>query len=182
MKMNKNIEKEFKILVSKDKFDLLCDMYKPLTFIKQINQYYDTPNNLIKNKNGAMRIRTKNNKHIFTLKIYQNNELLEYECEVSDNSINSLNQTNIIALLNYYDIAGPFVETASLTTNRAMVINDEAELCFDENFYNNTCDYEIEYEYKRDHDGFSKFNQILNKVGLHYEANCKSKIERALHK
>lgn len=180
--MNKNIEKEFKILVSKDKFDLLCDMYKPLTFIKQINQYYDTPNNLIKNKHGAMRIRTKNNKHIFTLKIYKNNELLEYECEVRENSIHSLNQSNIVSLLNSYDIVGPFVETTSLTTNRAMVINDDAELCFDENFYNGICDYEIEYEFRREHDGLSKFNEILEKVDLHYESNCKSKIARALNK
>lgn len=180
--MNKNIEKEFKILVSKDKFELLCNMYKPLTFIKQINQYYDTPDNLIKNKQGAMRIRSKNDKHIFTLKIYENNELLEYECEVNENSIHSLNHPNIISLLDSYDIKGPFVKTASLTTNRAMVITDEAELCFDENFYNGICDYEIEYEFKKDHDGLSRFNQILNEVDLHYETNCKSKIARALSK
>lgn len=180
--MNKNIEKEFKILLSKDKFDLLCEMYKPLTFTKQINQYYDTENNLIRSKHGAMRIRTKDHKHIFTLKLYENNELLEYECEVKENSVHSLSHPDIVSLLNTYHIVGPFVETASLTTNRAMVINEEAELCFDENFYNDTCDYEIEYEFKKEHDGFNKFNQILDKVNLHYESNCKSKIERALNK
>lgn len=180
--MNKNIEKEFKILVSKEKFNMLCKMYEPLTFIKQVNQYYDTPDNLIRKKNGAMRIRSKNNKNIFTLKLFQDNKLLEFECEVKENSINALNHPEIIALLNTYQINGPFIETASLTTYRAMVIDDDAELCFDENFYNGNTDYEIEYEFKRDHDGFSKFNQILQKVGLSYETNCPSKIGRALNK
>lgn len=180
--MYKNIEKELKILVTKEKFDLLCNLYKSLIFNKQINQYYDTADNLIRSKHGAMRIRTINHKHIFTLKIFQNNDLLEFECEVSENSIVALNHPDIITLLNSYNITGPFIKIASLTTYRAKVVNKDAELCFDENHYNGICDYEIEYEFKREHDGISNFNQILNQVDLHYESNCHSKIWRALNK
>ena len=180
--MNKNIEKEFKILVSQKSFENLCKLYEPLTFIKQVNHYYDTSDHQIEKKKGAMRIRSKNGQHIFTLKLHENNNLLEFECEVENNNIQSLNQPDIMELLKTYGIEGPFFETATLTTNRAMVVDEYAELCFDENFYNDKHDYEIEYEFLQDHDGYTKFNKILNKVGLQYESNCKSKIARALNK
>ena len=55
-----------------------------------------------------------------------------------------------------------------------------AELCFDINYYNDKIDYEIEYEYKANHDGFTLFNSILSSIDLPYTKNCKSKIQRAL--
>lgn len=180
--MNKNIEKEFKILVSKEQFEKLYNEYEPLEFVKQVNQYYDSEHHDIENKKGAMRIRTKNDKHIFTLKLYEKNDLLEYECEVKENSLDALNDSDILKLLNSYDIHGPFMKTACLTTNRAMYIDEDAELCFDENFYNGTIDYEIEYEFKQEHDGYDKFNRILSKINIQYEKNCQSKIARALNK
>ena len=60
--------------------------------------------------------------------------------------------------------------------------NEFAELCFDINYYNDMVDYEIEYEYKVEHDGYAIFNDILKKVNLKYTSNCKSKIQRALNK
>lgn len=180
--MNKNIEKELKLLVSEKQFNCLCKEYEPLNFILQVNQYYDTKDHTIEKKKGAMRIRTKDNKHIFTLKLYENNDLLEYECEVNENSIIALNKPEIMQLLSSYHITGPFIKTASLKTKRAILVNEDAELCFDINEYNNFIDYEIEYEYKRNHDGYQKFNELLSKADLHYESNCKSKIARALNR
>lgn len=180
--MNKNIEKELKILVTQEQFEKLRKRYEPLTFQKQVNQYYDTVDHAIRKKNGAMRIRTKNHEHIFTLKLYINNELHEFECNVQENSLAALQKPEIQSLLQEYDIKMPVLKIGILTTYRAVFENEDAELCFDENFYNNQCDYEIEYEYKREHDGLLKFNQILSKVNLHYETNCKAKIARAIKK
>ena len=61
-----------------------------------------------------------------------------------------------------------------------MIDTGQAELCFDYNEYGDNSDYEIEYEYKTEHDGKNKFNEILLEIGLHYEKNCSSKIARAL--
>ena len=41
--------------------------------------------------------------------------------------------------------------------------------------------YEIEYEYLREHDGISKFNEILAHVNLTYEKNCITKLGRMLN-
>lgn len=180
--MNKNIEKELKVLVDKKQFTLLCKQYEPLTFIKQINQYYDTNDDAIKKKKGAMRIRTKQGKHIFTLKIQEGKNLLEFECEVKENSLKALNNKEIISLLESYQIRPPFKQTVSLTTHRAVLESEDAQLCFDENFYNQQTDYEIEYEYKKEHDGVKVFNEILSKVNVTYVKNCSSKITRAMNR
>ena len=55
--MNKHVEKEYKMLVSKEQFDKLCSLYENLNFITQTNTYYDTVNGDIQKKKGAMRIR-----------------------------------------------------------------------------------------------------------------------------
>lgn len=180
--MNKNIEKELKILISKEKFNKLVNKYEPLQFKTQINTYYDTFNNDIRNKKGAMRIRTIDSTYIFTLKIHSDDGLLEYECIVENDSLSVFKKKEIVDLLSKYDIKPPFHKIAQLKTRRAIFENEFAELCFDENFYNDTIDYEIEYEYKKEHDGVYAFNQILDYISIKYEKNCISKIQRALLK
>ena len=82
--MNKHVEKEYKMLVSKEQFDKLCSLYENLNFITQTNTYYDTVNGDIQKKKGAMRIRERNGRFLFTLKMRQENldGLCECECEV----------------------------------------------------------------------------------------------------
>lgn len=180
--MKKNIEKELKILVTKEQFQKLANTYAPLHYNSQTNTYYDTLNNDIRNKRGAMRIRFINNQYIFTLKMHSDEGLLEYECEVEEDSISALNKIEIIELLEKFNIHSPFHIIGQLKTNRATIEDEYAELCFDENFYNNTCDYEIEYEYKKEHDGITRFNDILSYIDVKYEKNCISKIQRGLAK
>lgn len=182
MIMDKNIEKEFKILVNKEQFDQLKIDYEPLEFETQINTYFDSEDHCIEKKKGAMRIRTKNGIHIFTLKLQSNEGLYEFECKVDSNDVSSLYTDEILILLDEYGICGPFYPIATLKTNRAVFESEYAELCFDINYYNDVVDYEIEYEFKKEHDGFNLFNAFLSKVDLTYEKNCKSKIQRALEK
>ncbi len=180
--MDKKVEKEYKILLTKEQFDKLAQYYEPLHYVEQTNVYYDTSEHHIQQIYGAMRIRSSNGKHIFTLKLHEDGKLMEYECEVDSNSLAALQTENIQQLLKDHAIDGELVQTASLQTHRAMVVDEYAELCFDINKYNGIVDYEIEYEYKKDHDGRTRFNAILDKVGLHYEKNCKAKIARALNR
>lgn len=180
--MDKNIEKEFKILLTKEQFDILREDYEPLLFETQVNIYYDTFDRCIEKKKGAMRIRSKNGKHIFTLKMHSSEGLREYECEVENNEVSSLQKEEIQSLLSEYKIYGEFHPIATLTTDRAIYESEFAELCFDISHYNNTVDYEIEYEFKKDHNGLTIFNSFLSKVNLTYTKNCKSKIKRAMNK
>lgn len=182
MKMDKHIEKEYKILVSKEQFDKLCSLYKSLNFITQVNTYYDTVNRDIQKHKGAMRIRERNGKFLFTLKMSQKNEhdLIECECEVTENSIFALQTKEITELLQEYNIYGNFIPLTTLVTKRAVFETEYAELCFDINTYGQHTDYEIEYEFKKEHDGRSVFQKLLNHVGLKFKENCSSKIQRAL--
>lgn len=180
--MDKNIEKEYKILLTREQFYQLLEKYPSLHFIEQVNIYYDNENNDIRNMRGAMRIRSKQRKHVFTLKVHTSEGLHEYECPVVGNNTDSLSKDEITNLLTTFQIQGPFHPIAKLKTARAMYINDYAELCFDINQYNETIDYEIEYEYKKEHDGFTAFNEILKQINVEYKSNCKSKIARALEK
>ena len=66
-------------------------------------------------------------------------------------------------------------------TKRAVVETENAELCFDISTYGNHTDYEIEYEYKKEHDGLSIFQDIMKQINVVYEKNCISKIQRAIN-
>lgn len=177
--MNKNIEKEYKVLVTKQQFEKLLSGYNNITFNEQVNTYYDTLKFDIRNMMGAMRIRKINNTFLFTLKIQEGKQLLEFEKEVEDSSVSTLQQKEIVDLLSSYDIYGPFREITKLTTKRAIYHNGFAEICFDINSYNGKCDYEIEYEYKKEHDGLTLFQKFLNPIYITYKENCESKIKRA---
>lgn len=178
--MNKNIEKEFKLLVNEEQFKTLLAFYPSATFHKQVNTYYDRNDLEIRKAKGAMRIREVHDTLIFTLKLHREDGLHEYECEVEKNDPSVFENEQIQTLLMEHHLQGPFEEMASLTTYRAVIDTGYAELCFDHSYYNGHEDFEIEYEFKKDHDGLTPFNQILSQIGLHYEKNCTSKIRRAL--
>lgn len=177
----KNLEIEYKLLCSKEQFEQLSALYQPLKFIKQVNTYYDTEDQQLRQLHCAMRIREKEGSFIFTLKEPMEEGHLEHEWILNDNSINAImNHNEIQELLHRLNIQKELHVTAHLETYRAVVQLHQAELCFDINHYSNQTDYEIEYECTEPHDGKAIFNQILNQVDLHYEKNCMSKIARAL--
>ncbi len=178
--MKLHIEKEYKILVSKDQFERLLQHYPQAVFQKQVNTYYDTENLLIRKKYGAMRIREIGSTFIFTLKERCDHGVKEHECIVTENSLKALQTEEIQGLLQALQIHQPIVKIAQLTTYRAVIPLENAELCFDYSEYNDTCDYEIEYEYTKPHDGLQAFNQILSSISLTYKNNCPAKIKRAI--
>lgn len=178
--MKKHIEKEYKILVTKEQFYQLLNKYPNITFYSQTNYYIDTNDQQIRNMKGAMRIRHTNDKYIFTLKLPSDDGLLEFEKEVTSASLETLQDEEIQNLLNQYHISGNFQYTTKLHTQRAIHQTPYAELCFDISTYHDITDYEIEYEYLLDHDGLQAFQEILKPIQVTYTTNCDSKIKRAL--
>ena len=67
--MYDQIERELKILVTKEIYEKILNSYAFNESRTQINTYYDTKDQLIKRNKGAMRIRKIGNQNIFTLKI-----------------------------------------------------------------------------------------------------------------
>ncbi len=180
--MNQHLEKEYKVLLTKEQFDTLYDHLQPAVPIKQVNYYFDTIHHQIQNKGGALRIREKQGSYLFTLKIRKNDDTLyEFEKQLTGNDLQALHDDEIQTLLKKHGICEPLQLIGTLTTWRAICTTDHAEICLDKNLYNDTIDYEIEYEYLQEHDGLSHFQSILDVVHIRYLKNCTSKIARALH-
>ena len=114
--MKTNIEKEYKLLVTKEQFEQLVSLYEPISFHKQVNTYYDTTDHRIADLHGAMRIREIDEHFIFTLKLWKKQQLYEYECEVKNNSIEALQNEQIVMLLKEHGIYGEMTVLTSLTT------------------------------------------------------------------
>ena len=178
--MHNNIEIEYKILVSKEQFEKLSNLFTNKTFSRQVNTYYDTKNNDLRNIKCATRIREKNNKFMITLKVPAEKGHEEFECYVHENSAKMFKESEISKVLEDLDIKEDLIVIGECITDRAVVKTDKAELCFDINEYNGIIDYEIEYEQTCDHDGITEFNKILELVDLKWEKNCASKIKRTL--
>src|SRR5699024_1815650 len=67
--MEQELEIEYKILLSEDKFkELLNNLNFPSNPVTQINYYFETPDLKLKQINSALRIREKNSHYIVTLK------------------------------------------------------------------------------------------------------------------
>ena len=108
--MKAHIELEYKVMINEDIYNKMLIHYD-LNPIKQVNYYYSA------NKPyHAMRIREKEGKFIFTLKVRENNYHKEYEFEVKENNIND---DKIQTLLKEFNIDN-IEYIGSMTTYRAI--------------------------------------------------------------
>ena len=172
--MEHAIETELKILLTRQQFDTLAAQYQPLEFVEQKNTYYLSNNSF----HYAFRIRERNGETLFTLKHKVNGETDEYE-KVLTGPIED--DPDVLATLARFGQYPPFRVMGYLITERAMVITEWAELCFDINHYNGITDYEIEYEVKKPHRHKQEFRKILAKAGIEYVPNRQSKYQRCLN-
>ncbi len=171
--MNYHIEKEYKILIDKNKFNEIVEK-EDFDLIIQENHYYD-----LNTKNAALRIRNIDDLYILTIKIKEDNLTKEYEYKVSDNKIDD----NINALLLKLNLNPNPKYLGSLLTSRYYKKLNKGELVIDLNRYLDFIDYEIEFElYNHLDDDITEFNNFLTKYKLNYTKNSKSKFKRFLER
>lgn len=171
-----NLEVEYKCLVTKSQHDDIVNFYQgKYQLINQLNIYFVDEDGLLTDIKATLRIRIINgDSAIVTLKIPQNNGLMEYEILTND-----INDKEVIKLLSKNGIKSKLVEVGRLTTIRKMIELEAAQLCIDENHYNGIVDYEIEYECTKKHDGLSCFKGLLANFNIKYTHNNISKYLRA---
>lgn len=180
--MYNNIERELKILVSEEIYEKIIHSYDFEKSRIQTNTYYDDENHSLKNKKGAMRIRTIQDKYIFTLKLRKDDYThYEFEKEIHTNDINKIDDFEILDWLKKYDLPKEVKPIATFTTDRKVFVCARGEICADKTIYSSHTDYEIEYEYNCEHDGISFFNEFLAPFHMKYTKNCPSKIARAMN-
>ncbi len=182
-------ERELKILISKDQYDKLENLYPFDICREQINTYYDNTAGDLKQRQMGLRIRQipkQNGKceYILTLKAPLDSITKhEYERVVNAPTLDQLSIETKDWLEEKLDHVAPlddFLPILKTRTIRKIYELPEAEFCLDYTEFAHHSDYEAEYEYTKDHDGIAQFNALLAPAGLKYEKNCPSKLARAV--
>lgn len=180
--MNSQLEIEYKMMLDETQFRKLKSFYEEKG-IKQLNVYYDfIPS--VREKGISFRIRTKEDKHLFTLKKKHPLGNEEYEFEVRSNSIESLGEDKVSEVFHKFALSGELIETGRLLTERTEIELMYGHLCLDENEYYDIKDYELEYELKPgvDSDKANKeFYELFEKFKLTFKANKATKLARCLN-
>ena len=187
--MSKNIEIEFKTLVSESDFSRLKDYFqlKEEDFFIQENYYFDTNNFNLKQKNSGLRIRLLPDKAELTLKTPEIVGLLE------TTDILSLHQAlHIISnerlpnegfvydkLISFGINPKDLHLIGCLKTKRAEKKLPQGLLALDESWYNQQHDFELELEVADNVRGKADFLLLLEQLKLK-EKPAPNKIQRVL--
>lgn len=165
--MHKEIEIEFKNLLTKEEFhQLLAHFHIQQTdFHTQTNYYYDTPNNYFKDKKIGFRMRVLANRNELTIKVPEQQHMMTETTQYistaeRDAILNTLSFPNVPFLEQIKD-EGDLSCIGNMQTNRAQINFKDGILFFDHSLYSQTEDFEIEYESKDIENGERTFLHLL---------------------
>lgn len=184
--MKQELEIEFKNLLSKAEFLHLLEVFsiKEEQFVLQENHYFDTRNFSLKEQQSALRIRKKKGMFTLTLKQPVNEGMLETHEPISFEDASELlnNQKHvsgkIAAILSNIGInPTDLVCFGSLKTKRAEINYKNGLLVFDHSYYDDTEDYEVEYEVQQANEGKQAFRLLLESNNIPLR-KTKNKIQR----
>jgi len=186
MKMDKNIETEFKIMLTKDTFDRINADHKEQTCYSQTNYYLTSE--ALSRVFYSFRLREKNGTYEMTLKTPTDGlGRVEINCPLSAEEFNEVMHGHLIdneitqLLRDEGFNLDEIKQSYSLTTIRHDIPYQYGLMSLDENFYLNQHDYELEFELSDLEHGPDEFKEILTAYGLSYHGNCLSKIKRVLN-
>ncbi len=174
--MHQEIEIEFKNLLTKEEFYLLCERFSlsEADFIMQENHYFDSEDFALKNKGCALRIRKKKAHYEMTLKQPVEEGLLETNETISEDEAKSIIANNRIPEGAIAKIIHEELEIApdsiiyfgSLSTRRAETEYEGGLLVIDHSMYLNKEDYELEYEVSNFSIGQKIFIELLKSLNI----------------
>lgn len=176
--MSQEIEIEYKILLTFDKYLLLSNkMPFPNQAIMQTNYYFDTKNNDLRKERSALRIRKKNDGYTLTLKepygehILETHDALtegEFLQWINENPVTKPNVSNQLIKLGIKDT--DLIYLGSLTTERKTFTKYGIEYVLDKSEYNGITDYELEIEAPTAESGMAAFKKILQDFHIKKQA------------
>jgi uncharacterized protein YjbK len=172
---NKNIEIEFKNMITRDEFTALMKFLnlRSEDFSEQENHYFDTPDFLLKAKGSALRIRQKNGSFELTLKQPHPEGLLETNENLTESEAAAMIQTGkipreqIIQSIEELGIKTDNLQYfGTLTTKRAEKEYKKGLAVLDHSRYLNKEDFEIEFEVDNRNEGKSAFLNLLQQLNI----------------
>lgn len=184
--MAKEIEIEFKNLLTKDEFMKLQTAFHitESMFIEQTNYYFETPSFSLKKSGGALRIRQKSHSFVLTLKIRQAIGHLEIHQKLTESEAMNIIETSQIPdgeVKEYLNAEKIITENlallGNLKTKRVELPYENGLLVLDHSTYLNHEDYELEYEVTDEVIGKGHFINLLRKYEIP-ERDTLNKIKR----
>ncbi|NCU32906.1 MAG: CYTH domain-containing protein [Candidatus Moranbacteria bacterium] len=178
--MTKNIEIEFKTIVTKEQYENILNQFGLRDNIfKQINYYFDTDDYALNQNQIVLRIRKKHDHYYkVTLKsqsekgAYENHVLLS-KAQAEDMIEHGFHTKDFFEPLDYH-----VMFKVSLDNYRVSTPYQDGVLFLDCCHYCNTIDYEIEYEVNDYDQGYQVFQSFLKDHSIEYRPT-KRKSERA---
>ena len=177
--MYSNVEIEFKCKIDEKTYEKLINKLDLGNRIfEQTNFYFDTPEKTLLNQKLVLRIRKKSeNYYKITLKSQSVHETFEKHVLLTkEKALDML--SNGFDTNEYFDFSYFVTHQATLINHRASVIHESGKLFLDKSEYNNTTDYEIEYEAIDYSKGLQIFNKFLENENIPF-VKSKKKSERA---
>lgn len=172
---NKNIEIEFKNMITTDEFTALMNFLnlRSEDFSEQENHYFDTPDFLLKEKGSALRIRQKYGSFELTLKQPHPEGLLETNEDLSESEAAEMIQTGKIPreqIKKSLEELGIKTDNlryfGTLTTKRAEKEYNKGLAVLDHSSYLNKEDFEIEFEVDDRKEGQMVFLNLLQQLNI----------------
>jgi uncharacterized protein YjbK len=173
--LSQEVEIEFKNLLTKEEYFSLLDYFKvnESLFAFQENHYFDTNNFALKDRQSALRIRSKQDAYTLTLKTPLEEGLLETNQTLQKEEAEALLNDGVFPLGEVNDTLQSLgIPTkrlhyfGTLTTKRAEIEYKNGLLVFDASFYMNVEDYELEYEVKDYDAGQKRFLSLLEERNI----------------
>jgi len=179
--MTKNIEIEFKTVISESQYSTLLKHFDlENNIFKQVNHYFDTDSYDLNSQSIVLRIRQKG-PHRFkvTLKSQGEHEAYEYHVFISEDQANQMIE-NGFNTNDYFDhIENLFVTfKVSLDNYRVSTPYENGILFLDRCDYCGTTDYEVEFESSNYEEGQRIFNRFIKEQNIEFRPT-KRKSERA---
>jgi uncharacterized protein YjbK len=181
--MQKQLEIEFKSLLTKEEYDRLIDKFTGNKISTQTNHYFDTARFSLKAAEVALRVREKDTFEI-TLKRKKRYAMVEHNIMISGEEFKKFKDEGIIPSEEIrneiYDIIGQqkLINFLSLTTHRMSFPYKKGTLAIDKSEFLGVTDYEIEYEAKNYAAGKKEFIEIITELEFVYKKS-EQKIKRA---
>ncbi|WP_078391738.1 CYTH domain-containing protein [Shouchella patagoniensis] len=181
--MTQEMEYEAKSMLTKTGYNKLIKVFPNNEPITQQNDYFDTLDFTLKQKGAALRVRHKKDTHTLTLKQSQKDGLLETHQPLTAEQINLLHNGQIpdgpVKRATTFLLGDkPHLHYfGSLKTIRTEINYRNGTLCLDHSLYNNTEDFEIEFEGSSIKHAEFELNHLLQQVGLESK-KAKNKVAR----
>ncbi|PLS15453.1 CYTH domain-containing protein [Bacillus sp. M6-12] len=173
--MYQEIEIEFKNMLTKEEFEHVLAFFKinKESFALQENHYFDTRSFELKDKESALRIRSKNGQYVLTLKqpaqegLLETNQPLTAEIALSLLEGAPIPDGYIKELIIQMDLLPERLEYfGMLATNRAELRYQGGLLVMDHSTYLGKEDFELEYEADSVQKGKAIFEDLLKSLEI----------------